>query len=84
MNIKYKCQWAPSCGSQMISLFKKINTTLPSTSNISASGDLVYIKYISIGAELGLFVGGVKINITKYNICFNVLYMSCKKKTCII
>jgi hypothetical protein len=59
MNIKYKCQWAPSCGSQMISLFKKINTTLPSTSNISASGDLVYIKYI--GAELGLFIGGSKL-----------------------
>jgi len=58
MNIKYKCQWTPSCRSQMISLFKKINTTLPLTSNISASGDLVYIKYISIGAELGLFTGG--------------------------
>jgi len=61
MNIKYKCQWGSSCGSQMISLFKKINTTLPSTSNISASGHLVYIKYISIGAELGLFVWGLKL-----------------------
>jgi hypothetical protein len=32
------------------------------------------------GAEQGLFVRGAKINITRYNICFNLLYMSCKTK----
>jgi hypothetical protein len=32
------------------------------------------------GAELRLFIRGAKINITRYNICFNLLYMSCKTK----
>jgi hypothetical protein len=32
------------------------------------------------GARLELFVRGAKINIIRYNICFNLLYMSCKSK----
>ena len=38
------------------------------------------IIYIYTRTELELFVRGVKINIIRYNIYFNLLYMSCKTK----
>jgi hypothetical protein len=39
-----------------------------------------YGTHLLPGAELGLFVRRGKINIIKYNIYFNLLYMSCKTK----
>jgi hypothetical protein len=38
-------------------------------------------KYTESGVELRLFIGGAKINIIKYNIYFNLLYMNCKSKS---
>jgi hypothetical protein len=39
-----------------------------------------YIPKYTVRAELRLFIGGIKINIIKYNIYFNLLYMNCKSK----
>ena len=44
---------------------------------ISVSCSIVCVR---ARAELGLFVREVKINITRYNIYFNLLYISCKTK----
>jgi len=38
------------------------------------------LEWFHAGAELGLFILGAKINIIRYNICFNLLYMSCETK----
>jgi hypothetical protein len=42
-----------------------------------------YVRSLYAGVKLRLFDRGAKINITRYNF-FNLLYINCNKKNCMI